>query len=332
MQRTQANWSRFGWRALLAGAALCLAIALAPTPKAAEAVPTGSLSMSPSTISLAPSESVAITVILNSGVDIHEVHLALGYDPTIVQLVDAQAGQAGVQVLQGPFPEGTAPGTMLQNTASGGFIAYQYVLPAGESDAGTGTVLTMQFVALAAGNANLTWLTTQVVDAAGVPATLTGTAASLVVGAVSTPVATDTPAPLATATETPAPAATETPTSAATATGTTEPTATATQPATATATATKPAATATPKITVVEDSNQGLPPQSSGGVDPSQSDRAGGLPSAGIADGGIAWWRWVFFLAALMFGIAGWFFTLAVYNGSQEVVLIDRFDKRRRRK
>jgi hypothetical protein len=81
---------------------------------------------------------------------------------------------------------------------------------------------------------------------------------------------------------------------------------------------------------VIEDSNQGQPPQS--GVDPSQADRAAGLPSAGNSGPGIAWWRWVFFIGALMFGIAGWFFTLAIYNQSKEVVLVNRFDKRRRRR
>jgi hypothetical protein len=40
----------------------------------------------------------------------------------------------------------------------------------------------------------------------------------------------------------------------------------------------------------------------------------------------------VFFLAALAFGVAGWFFTLAVYKGSKEVVLIDKGDRRRKRR
>jgi hypothetical protein len=84
------------------------------------------------------------------------------------------------------------------------------------------------------------------------------------------------------------------------------------------------------KVTIVSTPQSGRPPQS--GVDPSQSERADGLPSAGSAKSGIAWWRWLFFMGALMFGIAGWFFTLAVYNGSKEVVIVDRFDRRRRRR
>lgn len=229
---------------------------------------------------------------------------------------------------------------ILQNTAGAGTIAYQYSLPGDETDSGTGTVATVQFLALADGNANFTWQTAQLTDEDGVPVSAGGNVASLVVGGASpTPGVTDTPTPVPAATETPTGIpATETPTVAPT--GTAEATSTATAAATSSATstaestltpvATKLAATPTVKITVIEDTNQGPPPQS--GVDPSQSDRADGLPSAGSAGGSIAWWRWVFFMAALMFGVAGWFFTLAVYNNSKEVVLIDRHDKRRRRK
>jgi hypothetical protein len=79
---------------------------------------------------------------------------------------------------------------------------------------------------------------------------------------------------------------------------------------------------------VIEDSNAGEPPRS--GVDPSQTSRANGLPSAGNEGPGVQWWRWVFFLAALMLGIAGWFFTFAVHYGDREPVLVDKFDRFRR--
>lgn len=338
MQRTQATWSRFAWRASLVAVFLCLIVALTPARRHAEAAPTGSITMSPSNIYLNVGDAVAITVIMNSGVNIHEVNLALAYDPAVVQVVDAQASQPGVQVLQGPFPATSGSGTTLQNAAAAGLIAYQYVLPGSEMDEGFGTIFTVQFIALAEGDAGLSWQTTQVVDASGVPSNLAGTAAALTVGsATPTPGLTNTPTTTSTPTSTPVVAATETPTVGATATpeatGTSEATETAVATVTVTvtpATTTTPKVTPTAKITVIENTNQGKPPQS--GVDPAQSDRAGGLPSAGIATKSIAWWRWVFFLAALMFGVAGWFFTLAVHTNSKEVVLIDRFDKRRRRK
>jgi hypothetical protein len=212
-------------------------------------------------------------------------------------------------------------------------------LPGSEEDSGTGTVATAQFLALANGSADFAWQTTQLVNGSGVPTAIGGTVATLLVGAASpTPGVTDTPTLTPTPTDTPVAPVTDTPAASpsveATATGTAAATSTSTPAATSTATVTPgtPTATATAKVTIVGTPTKGLPPQSSGGVDPSQSDRAGGLPSAGSSRSGIAWWRWVFFVGALMFGIAGWFFTLAVYNGSKEVVILDRFDRRRRRR
>ncbi len=325
---------------MLVVALLCLGVALRPA-HSAHAAPAGTVTMSPSDVYLQVGESIAITLIVSGGQDIHEVHLALAYNSAVVQVIDANAGQPGVQILPGPFPASDDPGVVLQNTAGGGSITYQYSLPGNETDSGTGTVATVQFLALADGNANFTWQTAQLTDEDGVPVSAGGNVASLVVGGVPpTPGVTDTPTTAPAPTETPTGVPTETPT--AIATGTTAATSTATAATTATVAttstaaatltpvATKPAATPTVKITVIEDTNQGPPPQS--GVDPSQSERADGLPSAGSATGSIAWWRWVFFMAALMFGVAGWFFTLAVYNNSKEVVLVDRHDKRRRRK
>ena len=316
--------------ALPVAALTLLAAALAPGPRAAQAAPAGTFSMSPSNIYLDVGETIAVTVIITGGQDIHEVHFALAYDPAVVEVLDADSGQAGVQVLRGPFPDSSVPGTILQDVVSGGVITYQYLMPGAEIDAGTGTVATVLFQGIGAGNANFAWQVTQIVDGGGVPFSGGGSVAALVVGIdTPTPGPTDTPAPAPS--DTPVPGATDTPAPTSTpaeATATpAEPTATSTPAATSTGTAI--AATATPRITVVQDSNQGQPPQA--GVDPSQTDRAGGLPSAGIGGSGIAWWRWVFFLAALAFGIAGWFFTLAVYKGSKEVVLIDKGDRRRRR-
>lgn len=325
-------------RTLPIAGVIALAAWLTPAPRPAEAAPGGSYSMSPSNIALNIGDSIAITVILNGGQDVHEVHFAVAYDPAVVQVLDAHASQPGVQILQGPFPDSSAPGTILQNTVSNGLVTYQYVLPDSQTDVGNGTVATIQLTGIGAGSANFNWQVTQIVDAGGVPFSGGGTVASLFVGVdTPTPGPTNTTAPAAPATDTPIPGLTNTPEPTSTPSGPTSTpvtpsiTPTAAVSATPTSTGTAIAATATPRITVIQNSNEGEPPRSSIGVDPSQADRAGGLPSAGIGGSGIAWWRWVFFLAALMFGIAGWFFTLAVYKGSKEVVLVDRSDRRRRR-
>jgi hypothetical protein len=321
-------------RLVFAAAVLCLAAGAFISPRTASAVPSGSFSMSPSNIYLNAGDTVAITFVLSGASEVNSVNIALAYDPGVVQVIDANAGQGGVQILPGPFPSGS--GSELQNSVSGGTITYQYMLSGGAEDDGSGTVATAQFLALADGSADFAWVTTQLVDGEGVPVNAGGTVATLLVGSASpTPGVSDTPTntPQPVATDTPIPAATTTPVATITGTATAvPPTATATRPATSTATAIAgtPTATQTAKVTIVATPNTGEPPRS--GVDPSQSDRAGGLPSAGSAESGIAWWRWVFFIGALMFGIAGWFFTLAVYNGSKEVVILDRFDRRRRRR
>lgn len=325
-------------RVLFVAALLCAAMAVAPRAQDAEAAPAGSFLMSPSNIYLDIGQAIAVTVVINGGQNVNEVHFALQYDATVVQVLDAHASQPGTQLLQGPFPDGSSPGTHLQNNVSGGLITYQYVLSNGQMDTGSGTVATIQFQAIGNGSANFQWQTTQLVDADGLPFSAPGGVASLVVGVdtptpTSSPVPTDTPAatatPVVSATETPTPVPSGTPSLATfTFTPSASATVTATRTATATGVAGTPTASATPKITVIQDSNE--PPRS--GVDPSQADRAEGLPSAGNEGPGIAWWRWVFFVGALMFGIAGWFFTLAVYNNSKEVVIVDRFDRRRRRR
>jgi hypothetical protein len=291
--------------------------------------------MSPSNVYLNTGDTVAITLILSGASEVHGVHLALAYDASVVQVIDANAGQPGVQILPGPFPAGTSPGTELQNSVSPGTITYQYVLSGAEEDDGTGTVATVQFLALANGSADFSWQTAQLVDASGVPTNAGSSVATLLVGAASpTPGITDTPTAIPVATDTPVALATDTAVPTITSTATLVPptsTRTAAPTSTVTAMAGTPTATQTAKVTIVSTPQTGQPPRS-GGLDPSQSDRAGGLPSAGSAKSGIAWWRWVFFMGALMFGIAGWFFTLAVYNGSKEVVLVDRFDRRRRRR
>ena len=131
-------------------------------------------------------------------------------------------------------------------------------------------------------------------------------------------------------TATPTASRTSTPTVTRTATHT--PTRTATRTATSTpalppASDVEPAST--PRITVISNSNAS--PTARGGVDPSQPDRANGLPDAGNDGPAIQWWRWSFFGGALMLAVAGWFFTFAMHYGDREVVLMDGWEARRRK-
>jgi len=322
-------------RLALAGAAmLTLAAAFGASP--ASAAPSGTLSMSPTNISIAQNDTIAITLDLTGAANVHEVQFTVSYNTAVVEVVDADGATPGTQILPGAFPGTVDQGTVLQNSAAGGTIAYQFRLDDPNATAsGGGTMATVQFHAVGVGNANITWSAVTLSDDAGGTSTPSGSASVLAVGQ-AVPTSTPTPTPTATATlsatDTPVATTTGTPqptdTPEPTTTGTPSPsrTPTASPQASATPSTTNtPHATATPRVTVI-----GQPPQQGGGVDPAQAARANGLPSAGTEGPGIQWWRWVFFLAALMLGVAGWFFTFAVHYGDREPVIIDKFDRRRR--
>lgn len=334
---------------LLSCALASLAFALAsPDPIPAAAAAWGSLSMSSGAASLAVGDSTAVTLDLSGAVGVHEVDLYVLYNPGVVRVIDADAGTTGTQILPGPFPG--QGGSVTANSAAGGTIEYRFVLPTSVTASGSGTVATVRFQAVGTGDAGLGWGAVQLIDGASNATTPTATAVRLTVGdttvaatgtaivptdtplATETPSATTTPAPTTTAAATstaagtPSGTATARPTATASTTATRTPTVTGTPPATIT-----PPATASPRITVLQNSNQ--PTQTIDqklGVD-GASQQKQSLPSAGNGGPGTQWWRWTFFGAALMLGVAGWFFTFALHTSDRDVVLLDRHDRRRRR-
>lgn len=366
MQGLRLRRARIAARLALAGALLCLvaSVGMHVGSRAAEAAPGGSVGMSPGNSSINPGDDISITFDVIGGVNVHRVLIVVTYNPVVVAVVDANSGAAGTQILPGAFPGTTVIGNVLQNDAAAGTITYEYALnsPAAQAS-GSGTVATALFHAIGTGNANLQWAAKTFTDGAAVNSTPPGNAAVLAVGqavntstltptgtATETPTPTDTPppAPTGTATDTPTPGPSATPgtvettgtpqsttttigsvtsSPTRTVTGTPSPAPSAVRTSTNTVVA---AATSTARITIVDNSNKEKPPQ--GGVDPAQSSRANGLPSAGQAAPGIKWWRWMFFLAAIMLGVAGWFFTFALHYGDKEPILVDRGDRRRKRR
>jgi hypothetical protein len=290
--------------------------------------------MNPPNNALAIGDTVAITFDVTGGIDVHRVAIAVTYNASVVQAVDADAATAGTQILPGAFPGTDTEGAVVQNSVSAGIINYQYELDGSAEVSGDGTIATVQFLAVANGNANLAWSVRTFADGNDATTTPAASAAVIAVGAVptNTPAPTDTPPPTQTDTSTPPPTSTpdgtSTPTRTRTATRTPSPTGTA-QPTNT------PAATATARITILQNTNQPTPTGAERGItngpNPAQAARADGLPSAGSEGPGVQWWRWTFFGAALLLGFAGWFFTFAVHYGDREVVLTDRFDIRRRR-
>jgi hypothetical protein len=317
-----------------------------------------------------PGDNLFITIDVNGGADVQQVDFALGFDPNIVQAIDADPMAPGVQILAGSFPGSSSEGTVLQNAVNAGVIHYAYALSPGDVRSGSGTAATVQFVAVANGDAKLHWLARELIDNGGSAMTPPAATAQLFVGS-DAPTAPATSVPTAavptstthtstmsddfarksteTATATIVPvstdtaaisalAATETPTSTMTsdAAGTSTATRTATRtPANSPTTTRTPAPTSTPRakppggtstpasLAHVSGTGQG---------DPSRIKSTSELPAAGASEIGTALWRWIFFLAALLFGIAGWFFTFAFHHGQKEVIIVDRFDRRRSRR
>jgi hypothetical protein len=322
---------------LLAGAMICALAALSPHARMAAAAPAGTITMNPANTSMAVGDTAAVTLDISGGANIHSVRLGVSFNAAVVQIIDAAPATSGVQILPGPFPgQDGVDGAVVQNLVSSGIINYQFTLNGLNEVSGDGTVATIQLQGLAAGNADLSWTMTQIADANGGTTTMNGASAIVLVGGAQPPTATSTPPATATSTpaptDTPSPTDTPAPTSSATpsptATGSATPTRTATISPTPTVTRT-PAPSATPRITVLSPTPQrAAPPQSA--IEP--ASKPPGLPSAGNDGPGIPWWKWTFFAGALMLAGAGWFFTFAVHTGDREPILMDRHDRRRRRR
>jgi hypothetical protein len=329
-RRSRARLLRQAIGAAAIAASLSFAL-LAPSPRPASAAPTGSVLMSPATADIVPGETVSVSLIASSATDVHAVEFTVTFNSSVVQVVDADSISPGTQISPGVFPGSTAVGLASTNSVSGASIHYRYELnTAGVESDGSGTMAIVQFEGVLPGTSVVSWDDVVFEDAQGNTFLAAGSGMTINVGQ---PVDTPTPAPSATNTPvaTSTPSATPTPggsaTASATPVATHTPAATSTAAGSPTATPTRtPAAAA--GVTVIA----GPPPQQRNGVDPSQTDRAQGLPSAGNDGPGIQWWRWVFFLAALMLGVAGWFFTFAVHFGDREPILVDRFDRRRRKR
>jgi hypothetical protein len=319
---------------LSGGAAIAVLLAVTATfALPAAAAPAGTLSMNPSSNSLEVGDTVAITFDVDGSIDVHRVAIAVTYNASVIQAVDANAGAPGMQILPGAFPGTDTEGAVTQNSVSAGIINYQYELDGSAEVSGDGTIATVQFLAVANGNANLAWSVRTFADGNDATTTPSASAAVIAVGAVptNTPALTDTPASTQTNTSTPVP--TDTPDGTSTPTRTPTATRTATRTATPrpSTTATTAAPTATARITILQNANQPTPPRVTNNTNPAQAARADGLPSAGNEGPDVQWWRWTFFAAALLLGFAGWFFTFAMHYGDREPVLTDRFDIRRRR-
>lgn len=100
-------------------------------------------------------ESTTVDVVVQSVTDLYGVQLRIDFDPTVVQVLDADLGTAGVQIEPGTCP---VPDFVVQNEVSNatGIISYTVTaLNPSPACNGDGTVASVEFEGLAAGESAL---------------------------------------------------------------------------------------------------------------------------------------------------------------------------------
>jgi hypothetical protein len=125
-------------------------------PQVALAQTTATLALSPTSSSVAVNGTTAVTINVNTagapadGVDIYMIH----FTPSIIQVVDSDAGTAGIQIVPGSLLTNTAINTV-DNTA--GTIQFSQSTSGGTSFTGSGTLATITFKGIAQGSSNVTF-------------------------------------------------------------------------------------------------------------------------------------------------------------------------------
>lgn len=125
-------------------------------PFTAEAQTTATLALSPTSGNVALNSTTDVTINVNTagspadGVDIYKLH----FNPTILQVVDSNAGVSGVQI---------APGNLLPNTAinsvdnTAGTVQFSQSTSGGSSFTGSGVLATITFRGIATGTSSITF-------------------------------------------------------------------------------------------------------------------------------------------------------------------------------
>lgn len=188
--------------------------------------------VNPATPNLAIGETVTVTIQLDQATDVFALEMAMTYDPSVIQIVDADPGTNGIQVTLGDCP---APDFVIQNMASNitGTLDYAVTQLSIPGCAG-GTVAQVAFQGIANGVSPFTFESSLIADTNGISVTHTTQAGWISVGPTPTP--TETPFPTNTFTPTPTATGSRTPTNTPTHTNTPTPTFTNTPTPTNTAT------------------------------------------------------------------------------------------------
>gem|GEM_PF-3310913 len=242
------RWVIAGAATLLCILALGAAVRAAVSPDPDAQQPT--VMILPNTQTVAPGETALARVWVEDITNLQGAAVTILFDPTKVQVVDANTSLPGIQVEPGPLWSASAyPSNPIINIADNatGVITYEQAL-LGSAFTGSDDMILITFSAVAPGRSDIVLSRVQMLNNFGeyIPVQIRD-GEILISGTVPTftPTATRTRTPTATPTRTPTATPTPSPTRTPTATATMTPTATRTGTATATPTPTRtPTATA----------------------------------------------------------------------------------------
>jgi LysM repeat protein len=167
--------------------------------------------LTPAYQSISIGESVPVVLRLEDVDDLYGYQVELSFDPALVEVVDADAGKAGVQVSLGSFLQ---PDFVPQNNAdntSGSIVCVVSQLAPTSAVSGSGTLLTVTFKGKANGLTNIVFADLKLAKSDG-----TAISATVQNGQIQVGSGAQTPTPTSSATSTPTSTATPTPTSTST--------------------------------------------------------------------------------------------------------------------
>lgn len=164
-----------------------------------------SLYLSPSSVSLEVGETTTIEVWADGVGDVHSLFLMMGFDPLLLQVVDADPAAEGVQAAPGDLMM-----VVLENKVEGDRLVYQAAVPSEIAARDAGVVVYLSLQAIAPGTTSLWMEQVTAQDGAGNPVSVTPLADGVVTitGPVASPVAETPPPSQPTVPATPAPSGT----------------------------------------------------------------------------------------------------------------------------
>ncbi len=210
MKRQSLTWARC-W----IGVALVLAL-LFCTPVGHGLAQGTAVVINPPTSEVAIGATVTVEVRIENVADMYGAEVHLNFNSAVLEVVDADAGTAGVQVEHGSF---LSPDFVAQNTVDQGSGMIHYAIaqmPPNEPVSGTGVLVKVTFRGKTAGTSPVNFTSVILSDRNGMPISNAPQGGSVAVPSGDTPTPTETPVPsdtpTPTPTETPVPGDTPTPT------------------------------------------------------------------------------------------------------------------------